>query len=154
MYSMKKVPRWSAKESRFLHRGNISQFGRDTRDFHIRADGPLETMGAPVMTAAAAIAKLPNAIVGSFSPEEAIPLGEGGLKYTALDIKSIGGNAVGAMKNLLTLHPVKALGNVVAGTFDALDVVTVDPLLDVGSGVFGHQQKVRRGMNAALTQAA
>ncbi len=131
----------SSAEQRLIRHGDIEQLYRDTRDYHIRADDPLAAAGTVVMAPAAALAKAGNAIAGVFSPEEAVPLEEGGFKYTARDIKSLAGNTAGAIKNLLTLHPIKAAGNVLKGAFDAVDIVTVDPLLDVGSGIFGHQKK-------------
>jgi hypothetical protein len=144
----------SSAEQRLIRKGDIGQLGRDIKDFHIRADDPLAAAGSVVMAPAAAIAKAGNAIVGSFSPEPAVPLGESGFKYIARDVQSLANNAVGAVRNLLTLHPLRAAGNVVKGAFDAVDLVTVDPLLDVGSGIFGHQNKVRRSVGSTLGMAA
>jgi len=55
------------------------------------------------------------------------------------------------VKNLLTLHPLRAAGNVLKGGLDALDIVAVDPALDIGSGIVGH---TRRKASSALALAA
>lgn len=102
---------------------------------------------APVV----AITKVGNAIAGEFSPRPADPLGEGFLKYTTRDVKSLIGNTAGAVGNLLTLHPLRAAGNVLKGGMDALDIVAVDPALDIGSGIVGH---TRRKVSSALMLAA
>lgn len=148
---MMKHSRWSAQECRLIRKGDVSQLGRDIRDFHLRADDPLALAGAPVMAGAAAIAKFPNALIGLLSSEEATPLEEGGLAYTTRDIRSATHNLLATGKNILTLHPIRALGSAVKTTFDAFDVVTVDPLLDIGNGIFGHQyKKTRSSMSQVL----
>jgi hypothetical protein len=144
---------WSAQEMRLIQKGDLRQLGSDIRDFHLRADDPLALAGAPIMAGAAAIAKIPNAIVGQFSSEEAIPLGEGGLAYTTRDIRSAASNLLATGKNILTLHPLRAVGSAAKTVFDALDVVTVDPLLDIGTGVFGHQNKKTRSRMAEVLAA-
>lgn len=103
------------------------------------------------MAPAVAITKVGNAIAGEFSPRPADALGEGILKYTTRDVKSLIGNTAGAVGNLLTLHPLRAAGNVLKGGIDALDIVAVDPWLDVGSGLVGH---TRRQASSALSTAA
>lgn len=144
---------FSQAENRLIHRGDIGQLGRDIKDYHIRADDPLAAAGTVVMAPIAAVSKAGNAIAGVFSPEEAVPLEEGGFKYTARDVKSLVNNTAGAVKNVLTLHPIKAAGNILKGAFDAVDIVTVDPLLDVGSGIFGHQNKARRSVQSTVEMA-
>lgn len=103
------------------------------------------------MAPAVAITKVGNAIAGEFSPRPADALGEGILKYTVRDVKSLVGNTAGAVGNLLTLHPLRAAGNVLKGGLDALDIVAVDPVLDIGSGIVGH---TRRKTSSALALAA
>jgi len=144
----------SQAENRLIRRGDVRQLGRDIKDFHVRADDSLAAAGTVVMAPVAVFAKAGNAIAGLFSPEEAVALEEGGFKYTARDIKSLTRNTTGAVRNLLTLHPLKAAGNVLKGAFDAVDIVTVDPLLDVGSGIFGHQEKARRSVGNTLGMTA
>lgn len=141
----------SAKEMRLIRKGDIRQLGRDIRDYHLRGDDPLATVGAPIMTAAAGITKFGNAIVGQFSSEEAVPLEEGGLAYTTRDVRSATRNALGTLKNIITLHPVRAVGSAAKTVFDAVDIVTVDPLLDLGNGLFGHQyKKTRSSLNKLM----
>ena len=137
-------------EARLIRRGDIRQFGKDVNDYHIRTDDPLAMAGSVIMAPAVAITKVGNAIAGEFSDRTAEPLGDGVLKYTTRDIKSLVGNTASAVKNVLTLHPLRAAGNVIKGAFDGLDLVT-DPFLDVGSGIFGH---TRRKTAATLATAA
>lgn len=141
---------WSAREQRLIAKGDVGQFGRDIRDYHIRADGPLETAGSVVMPVAVGVTKIGNAIAGLFSSEQAEPLQEGGLKYISRDVRSAGRNLLAAGKNLVNLHPLRAAGNIVKTVFDGVDIVFVDPVLDVGAGVFGHQNKVRRSVSRTL----
>lgn len=131
-------------EKRLIHKGDIGQFGRDVNDFHFRADGPIETAGSVVMTPAAVLAKLPNALAGEFSDKQAEPLGEGPLAYTARDVRSAFSNLLGGA---LSLKP----GRVLKGAFDAFDAVTTDPLLDLGKAVSRH---TRRKANTTLSTAA
>jgi len=138
------------REARLLRRGDLKQFGEDLSDFHIRTDNPLAMAGSLVMAPAVAVTKLGNAIGGEFSDRKAVPLGEGFLKYTTRDIQSLVGNTASAIGNLLTLHPLRAAGNVVKGTLDGLDLAT-DPFLDIGSGIFGH---TRRKTSQTLITAA
>lgn len=147
---MNSLHQWSAKEQRLILRGDIGQLTRDIGDFHVRADGPLETVGSVVMPVAVGVTKVGNAIAGLFSSEQAEPLAEGGMKYTSRDIRSAGRNLVAAGKNLVTLHPLRAAGNLVKTVFDGVDIVFVDPVLDVGSGVFGHQNRVRHSVGRTL----
>lgn len=133
----------STREHRLCAKGDLRQFGRDLTDFHARTDGPLETVGSAIMLPAVAITKVGNAIAGEFSDQEPTELREGAFKYTGRDVRSLMSNAGAAVKNLLTLHPVKAAGNVIKGTFDALDL-TVDPFLDVGASIVGHQNRQTR----------
>lgn len=145
----------TARESRLIFRHDMTQLWRDTNERHIQAirhpiKDPVGAIGAPVMAVGAGVAKIGNAVAGLFSSEEAKPLPDGGLAYLRRDIGSVGTNAAAAIKNILTLHPLRAAGNVIKGTFDALDVVTVDPLLDVGSGIFGHQHNVRNSVQHTL----
>lgn len=146
---------YSAKESRLIYEGDLRQLGRDINDYHIRADDPLAAAGSVVLAPAAGISKFGNALVGEFSDAPAEPLGEGGLKYISRDIRSAGTNLLAAGKNLVTLHPIKATGNVLKAGFDGVDVVLVDPLLDIGSGAFGHNnRKTRYAVSQTLATAA
>jgi hypothetical protein len=155
MHTMNLNQSWSAKETRLIARGNIPQLGRDIRDFHIRADDPLAAAGTVVMAPAAALGKIGNAIGGTLSPEEAVPLGEGGLKYIEQDVATLKENAKGAARNLLGVRPIKFGGNVLAGALSVADLVTIDPLLDIGSGAFGHQErKTRAAIAHTLATAA
>lgn len=140
----------SAKEERLIARGDIKQWGRDIDDFHIRADDPLATAGSVIMAPAVAITKIGNAIAGEFSTEQAEPLKGGGIKYISRDVRSAGKNILAAGKNLLTLHPLRAAGNVLKAGFDGLDIVFVDPLLDIGSGISGHQNRARSSIQKTL----
>ncbi|MDD5751350.1 MAG: hypothetical protein PHS73_02420 [Candidatus Peribacteraceae bacterium] len=137
-------------EHRLIGRGDLKQFAKDLNEFHIRTDDPVATAGSVVMAPVVALTKLGNAVAGEFSDRMAQPLGEGAFKYTARDIKSLVGNTASAVKNLLTLHPLRAAGNVIKGAFDGLDL-TLDPFLDVGSGIAGH---TRRQAAATLSSAA
>jgi len=137
-------------EHRIIMRGDLKQFGKDLNDYHIRTDDPIATVGSVVMAPAVALTKVGNAIAGEFSDRTAEPLDEGAFKYTARDIKSLIGNTASSVKNLLTLHPLRAAGNVIKGAFDGLDL-TLDPFLDVGSGIVGH---TRRQTSATLATAA
>lgn len=137
-------------ESRLIGRGDLKQFGKDVNDYHIRTDNPLAMAGSIIMAPAVALTKLGNAVVGEFSDRTAEPLSEGMLKYTGRDIKSLIGNTASAVKNLLTLHPLRAAGNVAKGAMDGLDLVT-DPFLDVGSGIFGHTRRKTAATLAAAT---
>ncbi len=141
---------WSAKEERLIAKNDIDQFGRDIADFHIRGDGVLPAVGSVIMAPAVAFAKIGNAIAGEFSDEQAEPLRDGGLKYISRDIRSAGRNLFAAGKNLVTLHPLRAAGNLVKAGFDGVDIVFFDPVLDVGSGVFGHQNRVRHSVQSTL----
>lgn len=133
-------------EARLLRKGDIKQAWEDLKDFHVRADGFLPTVGSFVMAPIVFASKAGNAIVGEFSPNEAEPLGEGGLKYISRDVRSAAGNLLGAVKNLnpLDFHPIRAVGNVAKAGFDGLDIVVTDPLIDLGSGAFGHQNRKTR----------
>jgi len=142
--------RTTSAERRMLRKGDIGQFAKDLNQFHIRTDDPIAMAGSVLMAPVVAITKAGNAIAGEFSPRPADPLGEGILKYTARDVKSLIGNTAGAVGNLLTLHPLRAAGNILKGGMDALDIV-VDPLLDMGSGLVGH---TRRQVSSALSTAA
>lgn len=147
---MKLFSSWSAKEQRLIAKGDFGQLTRDIGDFHVRADGPLETLGSAIMPVAVGVTKIGNTIVGAFSSEEAEPLGDGGLKYISRDVRSAGRNLLAFGKNVITLHPLRATGNLVKAGFDGADIVFVDPVLDVGSGVFGHQNKVRHSVFRTL----
>jgi hypothetical protein len=102
-------------EQRLLKRGDFGQFLRDLDAFHIRTDDPIAMAGSVIMTPAVAVTKVGNAIGGEFSDRQAEPLSEGVFKYTVRDIKSLIGNTASAVKNLLTLHPLRAAGNVLKG---------------------------------------
>ena len=135
---------------RLIAKGDIGQLTRDIGDFHLRADDPLALAGSVIRAPAVGITKIGNAIAGEFSSEQAEPLGEGGLRYISRDIRSAGRNLFAAAKNLVTLHPIRAAGNLVKAGFDGVDIVFIDPVLDVGSGVFGHQNKVRHSIARTL----
>lgn len=124
-----------------LRKGDLGQFGKDLNEFHVRTDDPIAMAGSVLMAPAVAVTKIGNAIGGEFSDRPAVPLGDGILKYTIRDIKSLVGNTAGAIGNLLTLHPLRAAGNVLKGGMDALDIVAVDPALDIGSGIVGHTRR-------------
>ncbi len=141
----------SSAERRLIHKGDLGQFGKDLNEFHLRTDDPIAMAGSVLMAPAVAVTKIGNAIGGEFSDQQAKPLGEGILKYTTRDIASLAGNTVSAVKNLLTLHPLRAAGNVLKGGLDALDIVAVDPALDIGSGIVGH---TRRQVSSSLAPAA
>lgn len=96
------------------------------------------------MAPAVAISKVGNALVGQFSSAEAEPLDDGGLAYMRRDVRSAVTNLVETGKNILTLHPFRAVGSALKTGFDVVDLVTVDPLLDIGSGLVGHQYKKSR----------
>lgn len=134
----------TAKETRLLRKGDLRQLGHDINERHVRADDPLALAGSVVMAPAAAFSKVGNALVGQFSSAEAVPLEEGGLAYLRRDIASATKNLLETGKNIATLHPIRALGSAIKTGFDAIDVVTVDPLLDIGSAVFGHTQSKTR----------
>lgn len=130
------------REHRLLRKGDIGQFGRDVSDYHLRTDDPIAAAGSVVMAPAAAIAKFPNAIAGAIGSQPAKPLPEGALGYMRRDATSAVKNLVGGV---LTLRP----GKILKGAFDTLDLVTVDPLLDAGSVVFGHTRRKTHGILAA-----
>jgi hypothetical protein len=147
----------SAKEKRLLAISHTGQLGKDIERYHLRADGPLETVGAVPMAVGAGIGKIGNTIAGDISNAlgadvEPIPLGEGNFKYMRRDATSVIDNTLGFGKNVLTLHPIRAAGNVVKGGFDLVDLTLVDPLLDGGSAVFGHAYE-KRGGSRVLSQA-
>jgi len=141
----------SARESRLLQYGGIKQLGEDIK-VHIRTDDPIATAGTFVMAPAAFVSKIGNAVADEFSPNPAVPLGEGGMKYIKRDVQSITLNAASAIGNIVTLHPIKAAGNAIKVVFDAGDLILVDPLLDVGSGIFGHQNKTQSSLQQVLTE--
>ncbi|MFA5272932.1 MAG: hypothetical protein WC353_02105 [Candidatus Peribacter sp.] len=143
--------RHASAERRLIRRGDLAQLGKDIDAFHIRTDDPIAAAGSVVMAPAVAVTKIGNALGGEFSDLPAQPLGEGVFKYTMRDIASLGGNTLSAAKNLLTLHPIRAAGNVLKGGLDALDIITVDPVLDIGSGLAGH---TRRQVSNVLATAA
>lgn len=145
-----KIPYGSQAESRLIYKGDLGQFGRDLRDFHLRADGAREAAGSVILAPAAAIMKAPNALVGTLSNHPADPLPEGPLAYTRRDVWSLLANTGNAAKNLVTLHPLRATGNVIKGVFDAGDVLT-DPFLDFGAAIAGH---TRRKASSVLSSAA
>lgn len=143
---MKHVTSLGLREARLLRKNDIRQGWEDLRDFHLRADGLLPAVGTLVMAPAVLFSKTGNAIIGQFSPNEAEPLGEGGLKYISRDVRSAASNVFGAVKNLnpIDFHPIRAAGNLVKAGFDGVDIVIVDPFLDIGSGAFGHQNRKTR----------
>lgn len=150
--TMKRVPTgYCTEERRLIYKGDIGQLGSDIKDFHVRTDGPIEMAGSVVMAPAVGFTKLGNAVVGHFSDQEAEPLKEGGLKYISRDFRSAGKNLLATGKNLVTLHPLRALGNAAKTLLDGTDIVFVDPFLDVGSGAFGHN---RRQISAATRSDA
>ena len=131
-------------------RSHLGQLWNDTKRYHLRTDGTLELAGSVPMAAGAAIGKIGNAVVGDISnalgaKTRPVPLGEGNLKYMRRDVASLADNALDFGKNVITLHPVRALGNVVKGGFDALDLTFVDPILDGGTALFGHAYERRGG---------
>ncbi len=130
-----------AAEHRLIRKNDMETFVDDLRTHHLRTDGGLEAAGSVIMAPAVAITKFPNAVVGTLSGTTSPELREGFGMYTGRDIRSLGQNTVSAIGNLLTLHPLRAAGNVVKGAFDAVDIAVVDPLLDVGSALVGHQTK-------------
>lgn len=147
----------SLREKRLIAISHTGQLGNDIKRFHLRADGPLETVGAIPLAVGAGIGKIGNTIVGDISNAlgaqvEPIPLGEGNFKYMRRDIASVADNALGFGKNVLTLHPIRATGNVVKGAFDLVDLTLVDPLLDGGTAVFGHAYE-KKGGSRVLSQA-
>lgn len=148
-------PHWSssAKEARLIHKGDFRQLGRDINEHHLRADDPLAAAGSVIMAPAVAISKAGNALVGEFSSAEAQPLDDGGLAYIRKDIGSAAKNLFETGKNIVTLHPLRALGSGAKTVFDAVDLVTVDPLLDVGSAIFGHTQTKTRARMASVMNA-
>lgn len=123
----------------------------DLNEFHVRTDDPVAVAGDFIMAPAVAVTKLGNAIAGEFSDRPPVPLGNSIVKYTWRDIKSLAGNTLSAVKNILTLHPLRAGGNILKGGLDALDITFVDPVLDVGSGIVGH---TRRQVSHSLATAA
>lgn len=141
---------WSAREKRLIQKGDFKQLGRDINGHHLRADDPLALAGSVVMAPAVALSKAGNALVGQFSSAEAVPLDDGGLAYIRRDIASATGNLLETGKNIIKLKPVAALGSAAKTVFDGLDVVTVDPLLDIGSGIFGHTQTKARARMARV----
>lgn len=140
-------------ERRLLRRGDIKQSWNDLKDFHVRAESPWQAAGSVIMAPAVFVAKAGNAIVGEFSPQEAEPLGDGGLKYISRDVRSAAKNLFGGVKHLATLHPVKALGSVLKAGWDATEILIADPLLDIGSNAFGHQSRRTRSAVAATLAA-
>jgi hypothetical protein len=150
---MKQELPWSAGESRLLKKGDLKQLGEDIRERHLRADDPLALAGSVVMAPAVALSKVGNAIVGQFSSAEAEPLDEGGLAYMRRDIRSATQNLLETGRNILTLHPIRALGSALKTGFDVVDIATVDPLLDIGSGLFGHQYRKSRSQMAEVLAA-
>lgn len=108
------------------------------------------------MAPAALILKGPNALVGAMTSDQpAEPLGEGPIKYTVRDVKSLAQNTLAAAGNLLTLHPLRATGNVIKGGFDAWDLATTDIPLDLASDIVGHvNRKTRSRISASLSAAA
>ncbi len=142
---MEKIVRTSGySETRLLRKGDIEQFGRDLHNYHVRTDGNLQTVGSVFMAPAAFIAKFPNAIAGAVGEQPAEALPEGHLKYMRRDAKSAITNLLGGV---LTLRP----GKILKGAFDTLDLLTIDPLLDAGSAIFGH---TRKQVDSRLSTAA
>lgn len=147
----------SLKEKRLLAISHTGQLGKDIERYHLRSDGPLETVGAVPMAVGAGIGKIGNTIAGDISNAlgadvKPIPLGEGNFKYMRRSVASVADNTLDFGKNVLTLHPIRAAGNVVKGGFDLVDLTLVDPLLDGGSAVFGHAYK-KKGGSRVLSQA-
>lgn len=141
---------WSAREKRLIHKGDFKQLGQDINGHHLRADDPLALAGSVVMAPATAFSKVGNALVGQFSSAEAVPLDDGGLAYIRRDVSSAAKNLLETGKNMITLHPIRAVGSALKTGFDAVDLVTVDPLLDIGSGIFGHTQTKARARMAKV----
>ena len=133
----------SLKEKRLIAISHIGQLGKDISRKHLRTDGVLETAGAVPLAVGAGVTKIGNAIAGDVgkalgAQNEPIPLPEGNLAYMQKDTASLIDNTLGAAGNLLTLHPLRATGNIVKGVFDAADILVVDPFLDGGTALFGH----------------
>lgn len=147
------IPRvlFISAERRLLKKGDLKQFASDLNEFHLRRDDPIAMAGSVVMAPAALILKGPNALVGAaLNSRQADPLGEGPLAYTRRDVWSLLGNTFEAGKNLITLHPLRAGGNIIKGAFDASDLLT-DPFLDAGAAIVGH---TRRQVSNSLTTSA
>jgi len=128
-------------EHRLIGKGDFRQGFEDLQQFHVRTDGPIEMAGSVIMAPAVALTKFGNTLAGEFSDHQAEPLKEGGLKYISRDVRSAAGNLFQAGKNLVTLHPLRAAGNLVKAGFDGVDIVFVDPLLDAGSAAFRHTRR-------------
>ncbi len=127
-------------EHRLMQKGDIGQLIEDTNQFHVRGDSARRFAGSLIMAPAVAITKFGNAAVGMLSDREAEPLQEGMIKYTSRDVRSAVGNLFQAAKNLVTLHPIKAVGNTAKAVMDGIDV-PFDVALDAGSAIFDHNQK-------------
>ncbi|MDA1208725.1 MAG: hypothetical protein O2904_01690 [bacterium] len=135
---------------------HTGQVLKDTGRFHFRADGIRQTIGAPIMSIAHPVGKIGNGVVkdlgnlfldegDKIAPE---PLGNGSLKHLRRDIPSIARNTGNAVVNLITLHPLRATGNLINAGADAFDIAIVDPLLDGGNLIFGHEDEKRNGVFA------
>jgi len=135
------------REHRLIGRGDLRALGEDIDQFHLRADDPIAAVGAVPMALAAGVTKVGNAIVGELSDAPPERLGNGPLKYMERDVRSTISNVLNFGKNVLTFRPVKAVGNAIKGAFD---LAIVDPMLDVGSDVFGHINRNRRSVRSAL----
>jgi len=144
------VPKELASTQESASFGHLKQLWNDTRRYHIRADGIPEAAGSFPLAVGAGIGKIGNAVVGDISnalgaKTRPVALGEGNLKYMRRDVASIADNAIDFGKNVITLHPIRAIGNAVKGGFDAVDLTFIDPILDGGTAVFGHAYERRSG---------
>jgi len=138
------------REHRLIGRGDLRALGQDIDQFHLRADDPIAAIGAVPMALAAGVTKVGNAIAGEFSDAPPERLGDGPFKYIERDVRSTVNNVLNLGKNILTFRPVKALGNVAKGALDFIDLAIVDPILDVGSDVFGHINRKRGSYRTTL----
>lgn len=129
--------RITTAERRLCHRGDFRQLGRDISQE--------SWMMAPFI----AVTKAGNALVGEFSDREPEQLGTSGVKFTARDVRSAVGNLFQAGKNLITLHPLRAVGNVAKAGMDAIDV-PFDLALDAGSALTRPAKQTRSAVSYAL----
>jgi len=147
----------SAREKRLIAISHTGQLGKDIERYHLRTDGPLETVGAIPLAVGAGIGKIGNTVVADISnalgaDTHPIPLGEGNFKYMRRDVASVLDNTMAFGKNVLTLHPLRATGNALKTGFDLVDLTFVDPVLDGGTAVFGHAYE-KKGSSRILSQA-
>jgi len=141
-------------------RTHTGQILRDASEINVNVSGVRQAAGSVILAPLHVLGKGGNGLVKDFgnlflAPEDKStpePLRDGSAMHLRRDIPAIARNTVDAVFSLATLRPLRALGKGINAAADAFDIAIVDPALDIGNLVAGHEKRQTRGK--VFSQAA